>query len=144
MPVFKDGEAQIVKRFEDPDFWIRHDLWVETESDLDKDDRPDRVHVAVTRPRQTDTEGLKLPVVYVTSPYFAGTAPDAQDTMWSPRQELGEEPPKRTKSNQIERKGERLLSQRVMQKLGCLADISWCIPLRRGRGFHKDALQLGE
>ena len=107
LPVFKDGEAQIVKRFEDPDFWIRHDLWVETESDLDKDDRPDRVHVAVTRPRQTDTEDLKLPVVYVTSPYFAGTAPDAQDTMWSPRQELGEEPPKRTKSNQIERKGER-------------------------------------
>ena len=77
MPVFKDGEAQIVKRFEDPDFWIRHDLWVETESDLDKDGRPDRVHVAVTRPRQTDTEDLKLPVVYVTSPYFAGTAPDA-------------------------------------------------------------------
>ena len=107
VPVFKDGEAQIVKRFEDPDFWIRHDLWVETESDVDKDGHLDRVHVAVTRPRQTDTEGLKLPVVYVTSPYFAGNAPDAQDTMWSPRQELGEEPPKRTKSNQIERKGER-------------------------------------
>ena len=96
VPVFKDGEAQIVKRFEDPDFWIRHDLWVETESDVDEDGRPDRVHVAVTRPRQTDTEDLKLPVIYVTSPYFAGTAPDAKDTMWSPRQELGEEPPKRT------------------------------------------------
>lgn len=107
LPVFKDGEAQVVERFKDPDFWIRHDLWVETESDVDGDGRRDRVHVAVTRPRQTDTEDLKLPVIYITSPYFAGTAPNAKDTMWSPRQELGEEPPKREESESIERKGER-------------------------------------
>ena len=31
VPVFKDGEAQVVDRFNDPDMWIRHDLWVETE-----------------------------------------------------------------------------------------------------------------
>ena len=74
LPVFENGEAQIVPGFEDPDDWIRHDLWVETEFDTDGDQKPDRMHVAVTRPRQTDTEGLKLPVVYETSPYFAGTA----------------------------------------------------------------------
>jgi len=34
------------------------------------------MHVDVTRPQQTDTEGLKVPVVYETSPYFAGTGPD--------------------------------------------------------------------
>lgn len=107
LPVFKNGEAQVVERFKDPDFWIRHDLWVETESDVDGDGRLDRMHVGVTRPRQTDTEGLKLPVIYITSPYFAGTAPNAKDTMWSPRQELGEEPPKREESESIERKGER-------------------------------------
>ena len=33
VPVFKDGEAQIVRAFQDPDFWIREDLWVETEFD---------------------------------------------------------------------------------------------------------------
>ena len=30
LPTFKDGEAQIVDRFNDSDMWIRHDLWVET------------------------------------------------------------------------------------------------------------------
>ena len=73
-PVIEDGEAQIVKAFEDPAYWIREDLWVETEFDSDGDGRPDRMHVDVTRPRQTETEGLKLPVIYNSSPYFAGTA----------------------------------------------------------------------
>ncbi|MEM6799182.1 MAG: hypothetical protein AAF589_06680, partial [Planctomycetota bacterium] len=70
-PTFKDGEAQVVDAFKDPDYWLRHDLWVETEFDSDDDGRPDRMHVSVTRPRQTETEGLKLPVIYVSSPYFA-------------------------------------------------------------------------
>ena len=64
VPVFKDGEAQIVERFADPDMWIRHDLWVETSFDSDGDGRMDRMHVDVTRPRQTETEALKLPVIY--------------------------------------------------------------------------------
>ena len=59
VPVFTDGEAQIVSAFNDPDKWIRHDLWVETEFDTDGDNKPDRMHVGVTRPYQTDTEGLK-------------------------------------------------------------------------------------
>ncbi|HLW21045.1 MAG TPA: hypothetical protein VKX33_12000, partial [Cyclobacteriaceae bacterium] len=67
MPVFKNGEAQIVPAFEDPSQWIRHDLWVETSFDSDGDGRLDRMHVAVTRPAQTETEGLKLPVVYESS-----------------------------------------------------------------------------
>src|SRR5690606_10714766 len=75
-PVFKNGEAQVVPAFEDPLQWIRHDLWVETSFDSDGDDQLDRMHVAVTRPAQTETEGLKLPVIYESSPYFAGVAPD--------------------------------------------------------------------
>ncbi|MEM7186275.1 MAG: Xaa-Pro dipeptidyl-peptidase, partial [Bacteroidota bacterium] len=57
VPVFKDGEAQIVPAFEDSEKWIRHDLWVETTFDTDGDGKPDRMHVGVTRPYQTDTEG---------------------------------------------------------------------------------------
>src|SRR5690606_5664172 len=72
-PVFKEGEAQVVEAFKEEKDWIRHDLWVETEFDSDGDGQLDRVHVAVTRPKQTDTAGLRLPVVYETSPYFAGT-----------------------------------------------------------------------
>ena len=38
---FADGEAQVVKEFEDSDLWIRHDLWVETEFDTDGDGKLD-------------------------------------------------------------------------------------------------------
>ena len=72
-PIFKDGEAQVVPEFNNPDEWLRHDLWVETEFDTDGDGKKDRMHVSVTRPKQTE-DGLKLPVVYATSPYYAGTA----------------------------------------------------------------------
>jgi X-Pro dipeptidyl-peptidase len=94
-PVIKDGEAQIVKGFSDPKQWTRHDLWVETEFDSDGDGNKDRVHVAVTRPYQTDTQKMKLPVIYATSPYFAGTGSTASEYMWNPRQELGASPPVR-------------------------------------------------
>lgn len=107
VPFFVDGEAQIVPAFNDPDKWIRHDLWVETEFDTDGDNKPDRMHVDVTRPYQTDTEGLKLPVIYISSPYFAGTASGAQEYFWNVRHELGAIPPARVHQPEIVRRGER-------------------------------------
>ena len=89
-PVFKDGEAQIIEAFNTPDQWIRHDLWVETNFDTDGDGKMDRMHVAVTRPFQTDSEGLTLPIIYVTSPYFAGVAPETEGAFWNVNHELGE------------------------------------------------------
>jgi X-Pro dipeptidyl-peptidase len=96
VPIFKDGEAQIVPAFKDPEKWIRHDLWVETEFDTDGDGKLDRMHVAVTRPEQTETEGLKLPIIYVSSPYFAGVAPDVDGLFWDVKHELGETAKDRT------------------------------------------------
>jgi len=107
VPVFKAGEAQIVPGFQDSDYWIRQDLWVETEFDSDGDKKLDRMHVSVTRPRQTESEGLKLPVVYVSSPYFAGTGSSASEHFWNPKQELGKPPKKRTGGPPIKRKGIR-------------------------------------
>ena len=107
IPVFKDGEAQIVPVFNDPDQWIRHDLWVETEFDTDGDGKPDRMHVDVTRPPQTDTEGLKLPVIYISSPYFAGVASGSQEYFWNVRHEIGAIPPKRVHPPEIKPRGER-------------------------------------
>ncbi|WP_299130182.1 Xaa-Pro dipeptidyl-peptidase [uncultured Winogradskyella sp.] len=89
-PTFKDGQAQIVEAFNNPKEWIHHDLWVETDFNTDGDSDLDRMHVSVTRPKQTDTEGLKLPIIYVTSPYFAGVAGDAPGTMWNVKHELGD------------------------------------------------------
>ncbi len=105
-PVFKNGEAQIVEAFSNPEEWIREDLWVETEFDTDGDGKPDRMHVAVTRPKQTETEGLKLPVVYETSPYYAGTAGLAKGLFWNVEHELGATPPPRTHV-EVQRRGER-------------------------------------
>lgn len=59
-PVFQDGEAQIVEAFNNPDTWLRHDLFVETDFDTDGDGKKDRMHVSVTRSPQTE-ESLKLP-----------------------------------------------------------------------------------
>jgi X-Pro dipeptidyl-peptidase len=113
IPVIKDGEAQVIKELEDSDYWIRHDLWVETEFDLDGDGKLDRMHVSVTRPTQTDTQSLKLPVIYNSSPYFAGTTGADESYFWDARQELGAEPPKRSAAPAIEREGTRpIISKR--------------------------------
>lgn len=87
-PIFENGEAQILPELLDSANWIRTDLWVETEFDTDGDGKKDRMHVDVTRPRQTETEGLKLPVVYASSPYYAGTAGNAP-IFWEVKHELG-------------------------------------------------------
>ena len=95
-PVFEDGQAQIVPAFADMTTWIRHDLWVETEFDSDGDGKLDRMHVDVTRPSQTNTEGLRVPVIYETSPYYAGTGAIDPRYFWNVRQEVGADPPMRT------------------------------------------------
>ena len=100
-PVFLDGMAQVVPEFADSTQWIRQELWVETEFDSDSDGKRDRMHVDVTRQRQTETEGLKVPVIYESSPYFAGTSGPRQ-FLWDVKQELGAPPPPRTSQPAIE------------------------------------------
>ncbi|HEX6937784.1 MAG TPA: Xaa-Pro dipeptidyl-peptidase [Longimicrobiales bacterium] len=102
-PVFVDGQAQIVPAFADSSQWIREELWVETEFDSDGDGRRDRVHVAVVRPGQTETEGLKVPVIYESSPYYSGTSGDRK-YLWDVHQELGAPPPPRTSQPPVERR----------------------------------------
>lgn len=89
-PTFVNGMAQVVPAFRDSSDWIRQELWVETNIDSDHDGKPDRVHVDVTRPRQTDTEGLKVPILYGSSPYYAGTA--RGQVNWDVQQELDQQP----------------------------------------------------
>lgn len=105
-PIIEDGEAQVVEAFSDPSKWIRHDLWVETTFDSDGDGKLDRMHVDVTRPEQTESEGLKLPVIYESSPYYAGTAGLDKGIFWDVKHELGE-PGKPRKHPEVTRLGER-------------------------------------
>lgn len=104
-PIFENGEAQIVPELKDSANWIRHDLWVETEFDTDGDGKLDRMHVDVTRPGQTETEGLKLPVIYASSPYYAGTAGNAP-IFWEVKHELGAPAPPRN-TTEVKRTGKR-------------------------------------
>jgi len=99
--VVTDGQSQIVPEFSESADWIRERLWVETEFDSDRDGKRDRVHVDVTRPKQTDTEGLKVPVIYESSPYFAGTG-NGRSILWDVKHEIGAEPPARTGKPNIE------------------------------------------
>lgn len=70
-PVFENGQAQPVF---DPADVVRDNLWVTAPVDSDRDSAPDEVHVEVVRPRATE-RGLRVPVVYQVSPYFAGGNP---------------------------------------------------------------------
>ncbi len=93
--VVEDGQAQIVPAFADSSTWVRHELWVETAFDSDGDGRPDRVHADVTRPAQTESDRLRVPVIYETSPYYSGVAGIDFAHFWNLRQEVGGEPPAR-------------------------------------------------
>ena len=70
-PTFVNGLSQAVFAQGSAN-WVNHELWVETTMDTDFDGRRDRVHVDVSRPRETETDGLKVPVIYEDSPYYAG------------------------------------------------------------------------
>jgi X-Pro dipeptidyl-peptidase len=104
--VIEDGQAQVVEALADSARWIRERAWVETEVDSDGDGRPDRIHVSVVRPRETETLGHRVPVIYETSPYYAGTAP-ISDIMWDVRQELYSEPPPRGEQPRVDHRGDR-------------------------------------
>lgn len=107
VPIIVDGQAQIIPQFEIPEEWIRHDLWVVADFDTDGDGKPDRMYVTVTRPKQTESGTLKLPVVYETSPYYSGTADGSLEFFWNVRHELGAEPPKRVHPPEVVRRGVR-------------------------------------
>lgn len=100
-PLFVDGKAQDVPEFSDPARWIRQELWVETEFDSDGNGTLDRMHVAVVRPKQTESDGLRVPVIYESSPYYAGTAGVSDLPFWPVEHEVGSVPPSRAQAPSV-------------------------------------------
>lgn len=132
-PVFVNGTAQVVPAFQDSTRWIRQHLWVETDFDSDKDGKKDRVFVDVTRPGQTDSEGLKVSIVYGSSPYFAGTS--RVDPAWDVKQELDAVSPPREPATAPPYREDRIRISNVL--------INQWVP----RGFavvHSDASGTGQ
>jgi X-Pro dipeptidyl-peptidase len=64
--VVEDGMTQPVFAFEDA---IEERVYVETEVDTDHDGVLDRVAIDISRPGETATAGLKVPVIFEHSPY---------------------------------------------------------------------------
>ena len=103
-PIFADGEAQVVAEFSDPKQWIHEQVWVETTFDSDFDGKLDRMHVFVSRPNQTNNLSLKLPVVYMSSPYYGLSIKNlvgvgTKKLNWDVQHELGTVPASRKHSN---------------------------------------------
>jgi X-Pro dipeptidyl-peptidase len=87
-PVFIDGQAQPVFSTV-PATWIRQELWVESSIDSDFDGKLDRIHIDVARVQETETIGLKVPVVMEVSPYYGGDVPVVN---WNVDHEIGQPP----------------------------------------------------
>jgi X-Pro dipeptidyl-peptidase len=68
--VVENGMTQPVFSFANAIFETH---WVETNLDTNSDGQPDRVMFQVARPRETQTHGMKVPVVMELSPYRSGT-----------------------------------------------------------------------
>ena len=94
VPTFVNGLSQAVFATGSAN-WVNHELWVETTMDTDFDGELDRVHVDVSRPMETETDGLKVPVIYEDSPYYAG---GADVTNWAVDHEIGVPPATRPRA----------------------------------------------
>ena len=117
VPIFTDGMAQEVPQFKQAKEWIKEYLWVQTEFDSDGDGKLDRMHVDVTRPKQTKTEGLKVPVIYETSPYYMGTGTLSKKYFWDPKQELNVTPPERSKQAPVKHRAKAtMISQSLVRQ----------------------------
>jgi X-Pro dipeptidyl-peptidase len=62
----QDGVTQPVFSFENA---IEQTIFVESGVDSDGDGRKDRVRIRISRPGETATQGIKVPVIFEHSPY---------------------------------------------------------------------------
>ncbi len=92
VPTFVNGLAQAVFSTNPAD-WYSGEVWVQAPFDSDGDHRLDRIHADFTAPQEVLTDGLKVPVVFEDSPYYAGTAPEYSN--WGVDHELGSPPASR-------------------------------------------------
>ena len=92
VPTFVNGLAQPVFSSNTAN-WVRGEVWVQTDFDSDGDGKPDRMHADYAIPGEAVAEGLKVPVIYEDSPYFANTADSYSN--WAVDHELGSPPASR-------------------------------------------------
>jgi predicted acyl esterase len=92
VPRFVNGLSQAVFSTNAAD-WHNGEVWVEAPFDSDNDGELDRIHTDFSAPGEVLTDGLKVPVIFEDSPYYAGFAPDYSN--WDVDHELGAPPKSR-------------------------------------------------
>jgi len=103
-PTIENGLSQDILEFSVAKEWIKEEVWVEAPFDSDFDGNLDRLHVYITRPLQTNTELIKLPIIYQSSPYYGlslwrlFSLRSSDKFMWDVKHELGEVPKANNKS----------------------------------------------
>ncbi|MDX6282732.1 MAG: X-Pro dipeptidyl-peptidase, partial [Kribbellaceae bacterium] len=90
-PTFVNGLAQDVFSTNPAD-WYSGEVWVQAPFDSDGDGRADRIHADFTAPGEVLTDGLKVPVIFEDSPYYAGLNDAAN---WGVDHPLGQPPASR-------------------------------------------------
>ena len=85
VPTFVNGLSQNVFSANPAD-WVNGEVWVQSTFDSDGDGELDRIHADYSLPAETQTDGLKVPVVFEASPYYAGTG---EASNWPVDHELG-------------------------------------------------------
>lgn len=114
--IIRNGLAQDIPQFSTSKEWVKEEVWVEAPFDSDLDGKADRLHVFVTRPFQTESKVLKLPIIYQSSPYYGLSIwnllrqKSTQKFMWNVQHELGELPEATNKSVSKTRKKRPILA----------------------------------
>ena len=85
VPTFVNGLSQNVFSANPAD-WVNGEVWVQSTFDSDGDGELDRIHADYSLPAETQSDGLKVPVVFEASPYYAGTG---EASNWPVDHELG-------------------------------------------------------
>ena len=136
VPTFVNGMAQAVFSTTTAS-WVNHDLWVELDVDTDGDGLKDRVHADVSRPTETDSDGLKVPVIFEDSPYYAGSA---NVVNWAVDHELGVPPATRIRAPLIAGRAHTAHDlDDPRDDRGCRAASRSCTPSRPARAARPAA-----
>ena len=108
---------------------IEQTVFVETELDSDDDGRLDRVRIQISRPRETETLGYKVPVVLEHSPYRGDFGPAVNhevDFQFLPQEFRGRQGTTATqieRSARLKRTSERSARTRMRISAGPRADL---------------------
>ena len=108
---------------------IEETVFVETKLDSDGDGRRDRVRIRISRPRETETMGYKVPVVFEHSPYRGDLGPAVNhevDFQFLPQESAGDRAtrlPGSSESARSKRTSERSARTRMRVAAGPCADL---------------------